>query len=193
MTYYPTIPQSGQTLGNSRPQVQGNFNLIQQTISQDHIPIGSAGQGKHNRCTYPIQTQSPATATGECDLYSRTLNSVPQLCIQKQNQLAGAADIQMTRLDTGASYNTNGWTFWPGGVIFQWGQGAFVGTNASVVINFADANINFISGCANIQVTGIGFNNTFDVTNISTTHFTVTRSLGTLGANQNFYWTAIGA
>jgi len=133
MTFTPNIPQSGQSLGQTRDAIRNNFANYNTVISVNHVAPNNAGQGKHTFAEFVLQAQSPATAASEVAIYSRTLNGQPQLCLQKQNQLAAAADIQMSRLDAGIKAATAGWTFLPGGMIMQWGttgavNGAFTTT-----------------------------------------------------------------
>ncbi len=198
MTFTGSIPQTGQSLGQTRDNIRDNFTNYNDTMSVNHVPPNGAGgypQGKHTFAEFVVQAQSPPTTTAEVALYSRSLgipNGTPQLFLQKENQLVNTADIQMSRLDTGVLNAVNGWTFLPGGLIYQWGIFAFVGAASSVNVVFATSNISFPTNCWNVQLTGIGFNNTFDVTNTDNLHFTASRSLGTLGSNQSFYWTAIG-
>lgn len=201
MSFTANIPQSGQTLGQTRQEIQDNFTNYNTVVSVDHVAPNSLGQGKHKQSTYPSQgngfggsKKSPATLINEVAIYSAADTSANiQLFSQKANQAVDAGGIQLSRLDTGTGINTqNGWSFLPGGIILQWGIGQFVGAASNVNILFVTSNINFTANCFNVSLTGIGFNNTFDVTNVTTTGFTASRSLGTFGANQQFFWTAIG-
>lgn len=191
MTFTPLIPQSGQSLGGSRSQVSGNFANYNAVVSQDHVAPNSTGQGKHNKSTYPVQATTPVTIANECATFSSTINSVPQLMIQPQNQ--SGAGIQLTRLDTGCLTNLNGYSFIAGGVIYQWGQGSFAANATNTNISFASANINFPNHIFNVQMTLVGGDNACDVTNVANTGFTASRTIKTFADVQLFYWTAIGS
>jgi hypothetical protein len=210
MTYYPNIPFSGESLGQSRPQVQGNFNLIQQTISQDHAAIAATGQGKHNQSTYPSQGAgygmskiSPATLTNENAIYSATdAFSNVQLFAQKANQSANAGGIQLTRTDTGAAIgannNTNGYTFLPGGLIMQWGLGTYLAGQADLTITYATPmqnNINFPNYYFGVIATlvGTGFGNIIVDSTVSLLGFIAHREVGSSTNSQSFYWISLGA
>lgn len=125
MTFTPGIPASGQSLGSSRTQVLNNFAVLRSTLAANHIDVNNTGAGKHNLSDYVVQATSPATATNEIALYSRSYQVgpaplIPELFIQKENQLAGAADIVMSRLDVPPVRAFTGNTFLPGGIIMQW-------------------------------------------------------------------------
>jgi hypothetical protein len=194
MTFTGGIPQPGQSLGQTQAAVNNNFTNYFNAFSVNHVqPNGNMTypQGKHTFCEFVSQAESPATSTAEVSVYCRTISSVPQLCLQKANQLANAADIQMSRVDTGVGINgQNGWTFLPGGIIFQWGIGTFAALS-NVNITFATLNINFTNACFNVSLTPIAFNNFLDVTNVTTTGFTCSRNPNTQNGQQ-FFWTAIG-
>jgi hypothetical protein len=133
MSFTPNIPASGQSLGSSRTQVLNNFSVLRSTIAANHVDVNSMGAGKHNFSEYVAQAQSPATANTEVALYCRVAGGVAQLFLQKENQIAGATDIAMTRADAGVQIGDAGWTFLPGGFIMQWGStgvvnGAFTTT-----------------------------------------------------------------
>lgn len=132
MSFTPNIPQTGQTLGQTRAAVNNNFANYFNTIAVNHIAPNNAGAGKHNLSEYVVQAQSPATAASEVATYSRSISGTPELCLQKQNQLAAAADVQMSRLDTGVLAAQNGYSFLPGGVIIQWGQYATGGDGNAI-------------------------------------------------------------
>jgi len=123
MSFTSGIPQTGQTLGQTRDDVRNNFLNYYNTMSVNHVPPNGAlgfGQGKHTFCEFVTQGMSPATSANEVATYCRAISAVPQLFLQKQSQIAGAADIQMSRVDTGALSATAGYSFLPGGAIIQW-------------------------------------------------------------------------
>lgn len=133
MTFTSGIPQSGQSLGQTKQKIQDNFTNYNNLISVNHVSPNSGGQGKHKFCEFPSQSTSPATTVGEIAIYSRTPAALAEWFLQKENQIAGAADIQLSRLDKGVHAATAGWTFLPGGLIMQWGStGAVNGSFTTV-------------------------------------------------------------
>lgn len=83
MTFTPDIPRTGQTLGNSRPQVVGNFTTIHRAFSVDsasgnqtgdHFDYDTANEGKHLRVRLPaIGVTPPTTAAGEGAIYTQDI------------------------------------------------------------------------------------------------------------------------
>lgn len=73
------IPNTGQSLLVTRDPIRNNFSTLNTTISQDHVAMNDADQGKHNQSTYVVQGSDPVTAAGEFALYAKTINSVAQL------------------------------------------------------------------------------------------------------------------
>lgn len=140
MTFTPNIPATGQSLGQTKNLISGNFTNYFNTISQDHVPPGT-NQGKHNQSTYVSQgagaSKSPVTAATEVALYSGTdAFGAMQLFAQKASQLINAGGIQMSRLDTGTQVNAStGYTFLPGGLILQYGIAAAT-SGAGTTTNF---------------------------------------------------------
>ena len=144
MSFTPNIPASGQSLGSSRTQVLNNFAVLRSTIATNHVDVNSLGAGKHNFSEYVAQAQSPATDNAEVALYCRVNGGVAQLFFQKENQLAGAADIAMTRADAGVKIGADGWTFLPGGFIMQWGSTGVV-NGAFTTVYTAHGGIAFVN------------------------------------------------
>jgi hypothetical protein len=147
MTFTPNIPSTGQSLGQTKNLISGNFTNYFNTTSQDHVaPNGALGnaQGKHNQSTYCSQgigaSKSPVTLATEVAMYSGTDSfGTMQLFAQQANQALNAGGIQMSRLDIGAAITNlgqgKGYSFLPGGFIIQWGIAAAT-TGAGTVTTF---------------------------------------------------------
>lgn len=179
---------TGQSLGQTRDAIRNNFTNYFDTLSVNHVaPNGAGGftQGKHTFAEFVVQAQSPATATNEVSEYCRVANGVPQLFLQKQNQIAGAADVQLSRLDYGVLSANDGYTFLPGGTIFQWGTfSAAVGTDT---LTWASLGLpNFPTNCWKLYLTiqkGVPFPTTGVIGivdgSVMTSQFQVFNNLGT--------------
>lgn len=74
MTYNVNVPQSGQSLAQTRDPIQKNFSLIQTAISQDHNAISATGQGLHKQVTLYTYGAAPFTVTGN-QSYVSSLNA----------------------------------------------------------------------------------------------------------------------
>lgn len=128
------VPLTGQTLGQTKVPINGNFVSIDTAFAQDHVPyntasgvsVASTGQGKHNRVTFPVQSASPpaVVAAGDDVLYNFLFPGTAknELYIHKQTQ-AGVAEIPFTAssLSNVPPLNTqSGWTYLPSGILVKW-------------------------------------------------------------------------
>jgi hypothetical protein len=86
-TFTSSIPASGQTLGNSRAQVNNNFGNYAGLIGVNHYAPNDINQGKHKFATFPIQASAPSTASGEGCLFTLTsaVNSKSELYYRQDN------------------------------------------------------------------------------------------------------------
>jgi hypothetical protein len=157
MTFTGGIPQPGQSLGQTQAAVNNNFTNYFNAFSVNHVqPNGDMTypQGKHKFCEFVSEAQSPATTTAEVAVYCRSLgipSGIPQLFLQQQNQIANAADIQMSRVDTGALTATGGYSFLPGGTIIQWNIAA--ANPGGTITKFP---IIFPTNCFGVQISMVG-------------------------------------
>lgn len=126
MTFVLGMPFDGQSLGNSKPQVRGNFTTIYNWGAVNHIAMNSAGAGKHFFVEMPNQA-SNVTIANECGIYAKSLGSAAFSNVVWQQENGGAdplrnqgAVIQMTNiLPLNAA---TGRSFLPGGLLLLWGQ-----------------------------------------------------------------------
>lgn len=191
MTFTGGIPQPGQSLGQTQAAVNNNFTNYFNAFSVNHVQPNGDGtypQGKHKFSEYVVQAMSPATSNAEVAEYSRAISGVAQLFLQKANQLAGASDIQMSRVDTGALSANPGYSFLPGGTMIQWGRDAFTGTALAKTVTFP---IPFTANIFTVYAFPVGFNNIFHGDSETLTDVIISRNTGT-GSGQNFWWLAIG-
>ena len=130
MTFTPNIPTTGQSLGNTRDAIRGNFTNYFNTISVNHVDPNLADQGKHKFLQMPDQAAAPNTAANEIGLYSKDVAGNSRLFLRQENN---GAEIQLTGVSPLVA--TSGYTFLPGGLILQWGQ-ATLGASQTLVINF---------------------------------------------------------
>src|SRR5271170_7661803 len=123
---YVILPNSGQSLGITRPAINQNFSIIQNAFALNHYDFNSsiAIPGKHSFVQMPVQT-TPTILLGEGALYTNTVNSTSQLFYKRD---VDAADYQVTGPNLIAP---SGYAFIPGGIVIQWGfttPGATSGT-----------------------------------------------------------------
>lgn len=162
MSYLTNIPFTGETLGQSRTQVQGNFSIINTGIGVDHIDLQTSGSGKHNKSTYVVQTSptDPVTGANEVAVYSK-LNGSGDPNLYQRLQNSGAI-IPFTPLLTTSNIMIDGTAFNQysitiGGARFTWGSAtrpagfatnttvpfaiAFTGAPSSIQLTVEDPNV----------------------------------------------------
>ncbi len=142
------VPNSGQTLADSRPVIFNNFSVISTAFEVDHVAYNDANQGKHNKATFPQQAAAPVTAANEVALYSRlsTLSGVSELVIRKQS--------------SGTSYEFTsalaanvGWTRLPSGILLKWGNSTTPAGGLGTYTFPAAANIPAFTQVFSVQIT----------------------------------------
>jgi hypothetical protein len=94
--YDSTVPQSGQTLGNTQSPIQTNFSIITTAQSVNHVTYDDADQGKHKFLQMPEQISAPSTAANEGALYTKVdTASVPKTQLFYRNESNGT-EVQLT-------------------------------------------------------------------------------------------------
>ena len=144
MSYTFNIPTNGQSLGNSRPQVQGNFTYINTAFAINHIAFNQVNVGKHYKVEMPRQSPSPTPAATEGMLFTKLSGGITRLIWKRDG---GATDIELTGIDPKNA--TNGYSTLPGGIIIQWGVVDSLASSGTVL--FAAANISFPNNCFMIR------------------------------------------
>lgn len=188
MTYTLGVPQDGQTLGNSKPQVRNNFNDIFNSFATNHIDFNTMGTGWHSLLTMSTLSVNPSLlGAGNVNIFSKlfTGNTLPQLFLAQSStstiyQLTGTANAATST----PSPVANGFTWLPGGLLFQWGT--FNDSANPLTTNF---NVAFPANVFNIQLSFTNTNQFSVVTSTTLTNF-VTATKG--AQNKPVYWIAIG-
>lgn len=182
------VPQSGQTLNDTRNPIRTNFSVINAAFLVDHVEYNLANQGFHNKVTMPVQVAAPAFAAGINGIYNlnNATTTKNELYVHKQ-QDAGTADIPFTASTLSSSTPgsaASGWTYLPSGIILQW-----TNSSSNVTPKAVNFPITFPNQVLNVQVTARGAS-TFYVSS-STTVLTNVADIG--GAtNTPFFVFAIG-
>lgn len=188
MTFTSGVPTTGQTLGQTRDIIRNNFTNYFNVVSQDHISPNATGEGKHNKSTYVAQTVDPVTALNEIAEYSKNASGIIQGFLAPSN---AGTPIQMTRLDTGALNNSNGYSFLPGGLIIQWAALSAISNNQEVTfpIAFPTACFVVVPGGGRSASSSTQPTINFDQHTLTRTGFN-TAIIGTQPIN--YYYIAIG-
>ncbi len=150
------VPQSGQTLGQTRVPFRTNFTVISDAFQVDHVAYNAAGQGKHKWVTFPVQTQATAQAAliyPDIGLYSALYapTGINELFFRNSGNTPSDTPITASEFSDSA-----GWAFMPCGLIIKWGF-ATANASASTQINASQgpqiANNALNTGILNVQLT----------------------------------------
>lgn len=201
--FTPNIPRSGQTLGNSRPQVLNNFASLRNTISQgsgnpgptdkpNHVDVNAVGAGKHIFVQMPVQTTGVANlpANNEGGMITRTISGSSELFYVRDNvstyyQMTGPFFSGQGALAKG------GTTMLFGGIVLKWGQISTAASSAT--ITFAtECGSAFPTNCLSINLTRTATGSStqaVSVTSLSNTQAVINTG-GTAAAT--VYFIAIG-
>lgn len=193
-TYTTGFPNPNQSLGNSRPKVFDNWQIIKDRFAVNHIGFNDgATAGKHKYLQMPTQGSTPGTAADEIALMAGF--NPPVFLVQRPGGLPGGTFYHLTANITPLS-TTNGYSFLPGSPfpsIIQWGIVSPPGTFGTVL--FATANMNFPNNVFQVHLTLL--KNTVNETAVvdqatppTTTEFSYLTTAS--GASTSLYWFAIG-
>ena len=190
MTYNPSIPASGQSLGETRAPIQINFEIIDTRFSVNHVPFNDVGGGKHNFLSLPNRTTGdPSTAAAESALYAKADgDGVSQVYVRGESDGNIYQISTFNQANQGTFGTDPGWTSLPGGLYLQYGSfnpGALTGNQN---FNFTFPNAIFQVQLQN-SITGSTITNSA-ITSIATNKFGWRTTTYTV--TPAIYWLAIG-
>lgn len=209
MTYQPSKPQATDFLSQSASDIQANFSVANTIMAIDHYPFDnlSAEKGFHKQVTLPESSAAPATGTNVGALYTKVGTTPAETNLFFRAEGLTGYEYQMTKTISASTANfaqnaaytvssinyQGGWTFLPGGLVFQYGFGTVPTSATNFVFKFP---ITFPNACFNVTATPYraasspGSSAFWIVTgSLSTTGFNLTNNNG---HNFNFYFQAIG-
>ena len=130
--YQPGVPTGRVNLDTDYQNLQKNFQQLDTTFGVNHTTFSntSVQNGYHTNCQFIPQTPPVNAITGFGQLYTETINdgfSSDQALIYQ----SGGGLITLLTRNFAPVVNTNGATFLPGGLMFQWGSVA--PTNSNVI------------------------------------------------------------
>ena len=130
------VPLAGQTLGVTRVPINQNFATIDTAFQVDHVDYNIAGQGQHNKVSFPVQNPVPAQQAGIVQLYSQlsAITNQPELVFAHQTGSTAPLAAQIVEF-TSAGWTNPGWTRLPSGILLKWHSGIGFGGGGSVTIN----------------------------------------------------------
>lgn len=192
MTYSSSIPISGDTLGSTRDRIRGNFEEIAAVEDVNHVAFNTLGKGKHKFLQMPEQVSAPVTLVNEAGFYSKMGTNPAQANLFFRGENNGA-EYQLTRADqtNNATFGTDtGWTFLPGGLIFQYGT--MTTTGNTTVVTFPVALTMPLYSLNATIVQSSTENISWGVDARTLNGFEFKKNNGTGGGNRPFSWMVIG-
>lgn len=186
-------PQPADILSVSQSDLLDNFNYFEVALTKDHQlsyntnASTTAAEGLHRKVSLIVSgSANPAIPAGANGLLYHYANNL------YWKASTSATGVQMTNVASGTPSNaTNGWTFLPGGLVLQWGQGT--NTSNPYPVNFP-LTFSAIPYSVTITINYPSVRQTFvNSSSITAASFNVycAISTGTI-LNQNFQWMAIG-
>lgn len=159
------VPLSGQTLSITRVPINQNFSTIDTAFAVDHVDYNIAGQGQHNKVSFPPQNPVPAPQAGIVQLYSQlsAITNQPELVFTHQAGSTAPLAAQIVEF-TSAGWANPGWTRLPSGILLKWHSGINFASLETVTINLnAD-----VPGSPNFTTVFSVFNSTTCATKYNT-------------------------
>ncbi|MDC7243649.1 MAG: hypothetical protein PQJ44_06910 [Sphaerochaetaceae bacterium] len=210
MSYNPNIPQPTDKLSNSQADLLGNASSANTIFGQDHFQFDAINGGKHQHVVMPGKSGGtpPTTVSGEGGIYTVTTGSNTDHFYTRD---ADATNVyQMTRItNDGTEYGrfatnttyaagpptlTGGWTFLPGGMLFQYGQGVTTTTSApNLLVTFPKAFTNVVYSVTATPIISTSNRRHVTIWDVATNQFRCTIKSGD-GSTVvgTVYWQAIG-
>lgn len=192
MTFTPNIPTATQSLGQTQQPIQDNFNVINTTLSVNHVAMNSSGAGKHKYVQMPQQGSAPGANANEGVFYTKSAPTGTELFYRRASNAATQpnVEVQMTGQFNGAL--NNGYVFLPGKFIMQWGFVSITATGSGTVTLPVT-----IAGLWNVQCTPVfnslpngGTTVQFKITSSTTFQYYFNTNSGSY---TGFNWVAIGS
>lgn len=137
LPYTGNVPISGQSLGQSRPLINANFQSINTIFGRNHFSFSSSNAGKHKCCVFPNISGSdiPTTGSSEIAIFAKAVPGGSSNLFWKRRS-DNATHIQMTNT-VGISANSDGYSFLPGGLMIQWGFETIVDSGTGTTVSFS--------------------------------------------------------
>jgi|SRR5271157_99693 len=195
--YVTGVPLPNQSLGQTQPTINTNFTVLNGNFAVDHVdftnaPPGAGGNGgRHNTVTLVQQAADPIAVTTSPILYgkSTTGNTLNNDIYFRRASNDASTVVQLTTTKVNPLAAGNGSSFLPGGLMIQWGNQSFNGSQ-NPTVNFPTP---FPNNCFNVQLTILNTNATvpatWRLTSIAPNQFV--SNVQATGAS-TLYWVAIG-
>lgn len=201
MAYQPGVPTGSVPLNQDYLNIQGNFTSLNNQFNEDHVDLTNTAPSPHNgyhksvhlvpastTTTNPPNNQpvvAPATTAGYGQVFDAEINDGLNTDTALYFLSGGGRLSQLTR-NIQPLAAASGYTFLPGGLLFQWGTGSANGNTPFNIAFTAVYNVTVtpdgslgVSPAPAIQSITIGSPGSFVSKNSANQAYT-------------FFWTAIG-
>lgn len=184
MTFTPNIPQSGQSLGQTRDAIRNNFSNYNTVVSVDHVAPNAAGQGEHQQVTFNAVHVPAAGTTTPPILFTNIQDGAGNALPGSLAQLFYYTGLDAKSRDQYVSQAAGSCLLF-GGIILKWGTGALTAAQTTFPVAFPN-------NCFCVTITGSStlYTGGFVSTSLSAAGFTASRTSGS--GNTGFYYIAIG-
>ena len=130
--YNPNVPTGLLELDEDYINLQNNFQQLNTTFQVNHVPLtdNTVNNGAHTYVEMRNEAGLPAGLQNlEGTIYTRQANAVSEMFYTPDNstdqyQLTRTLTTQTAKFSTNTNYSgalLGGWTFLPGGMLFQYG------------------------------------------------------------------------
>lgn len=182
------IPNSGQSLDETRDPIRNNFTYINTGFIQNHVELNTgANSGKHKFLQMPVNA-APTTLASEIGLYADNgaTSGNPELFFRPEVDGTPRAITEGTNA-------ANGWSRLPSGVIMKWFTGSINGGgNVTIDLNSVGPNYatlyNIVTG-----ITGAaGDTNSLYIQSSTTAQIVLYRANNATGPARTYYVSTLG-
>ena len=136
--YTKNLPNQNDNPSADAPDMKINTNSINDLIAVDHATFNVANGGTHNQAQLKSLNSIPSgLSSGFGTIYSKLVSGITQLFFTRDNS---GVEIQLTGSGTNSTaplIAPNGYTFLPGGLLFQWGFGAVNASGTPTLFTYA--------------------------------------------------------
>lgn len=197
--YNRDIPNGPNNPSADQPLMKTNFNTIDTVFQVDHLAFTSTNFGFHKKSTYPAGIYSlgspPPSSPDQAVIFSS--NTTPGTVLAYTRDGSGQSVALTTAKVLGPLASANGYSWFPGEVLFQWGVVTGPGSDTGSVtfpVAFPNNvyNVTFgmkLAGATSAHNVWISF--TGGTPNLTKTGFSWKSDTSPTG-DAGFFWQAIG-
>lgn len=147
MPYYENVPQVGQQINTSRPQIQANFQTIQTALGRNHVTFTAAepNWGKHNLAEFVRQAVDHDPAANNINVYCKNYapSGKSELFLKRTGATAKPFTAASAYTQSSVVAATKNWVMLSENLVLVYGQAATAGGAYTAVDIRASAALPF--------------------------------------------------